>query len=1108
MENNFVPNLRSMNIGQHYEGLGSELATNVIIPAMNCCARFDRLTSYFNVESLIACAAGIDDLWRRECKFRLVLGIHAIPPELVSAASSSAWVDELLKVSKARLIEECSQLTEELEKNKIGALAMMLRSGFLEVRVACPRSSIGILHSKRYLFTDSNGEVLVAIGSPNETRAGHSDNFEEITVHTSWEDGHRTMELVKSFENIWEGKRFDLIVRSLDAEFADELLRAIGIESSRDKPEHRLDDTLKKILNLIQNSPEFAFANVARAALFPHQERALRDAASRWPIRVLLADEVGLGKTIEAGSLVAYAKKFLGVKRILVLTPAGLRQQWQAELNSHFGISAWLFDSETSSYISPIGQKISANKSDPLSFAPDIILVSWQLARGSWRDNDIFKNSDWKPDLVLVDEAHSARRSRGIDKKIKTTLVWELVKDLGTTIPHLILLTATPMQIQVEEYHGLLMLLGMPQWWLDSDKFIKLLQYVSRFDDNNELSPTKHVADGVAAGLQMTASPSFRIHQESGLNADEIFPPPLKISQILSLTSKGKALKKLAITATPPALLTVRNTRRGLESIGYTFPKRIFHTPKLNLSDLDFQFLRSISSYLDDAYGKVEQSLGLSDGGASAFVKSIYLQRLVSSRLSATRTLNRRAERLKSFLSNGIWTGNGHVSDDLDTDYNEESQALHLIRDDYEAAQQHAKIELQFITEMSISLDQSCSTSEDPKISAVKSIIRGCIAAGDSVLVFSRFTDTVDACVDASIDYLRETSTGFGRYSGGESWAETGSKRINLDKNSLCRELRQKNIRVIFCSDAASEGLNLQAARCIINVDVPWNPARLEQRIGRIARLGQKAAEVAIYNLWYPGTVEEQMYSRLLSRQDLYNLAVGEFPDVIGDTIRRQLKTGDSLDFSEVENSLNDLRAKAEFGALERIWSRTVDGRSVGAQFREALQKILGNIVERKGGTVTRNGTNWIIQFANSNIQIDSQPGQPESLHLNHDAVKFLHSPTLVGPIDQNTQKIHVLLCENTPIALVIKGQNRYHIQGAVETLSLIDILISDNAVTSLGPEISEDPTSFEVLNALRLAFPSRIELGDVVVPNALNPNYPEVGDFSIVPINQWQATF
>ena len=85
-------------------------------------------------------------------------------------------------------------------------------------------------------------------------------------------------------------------------------------------------------------------------------------------------------------------------------------------------------------------------------------------------------------------------------------------------------------------------------------------------------------------------------------------------------------------------------------------------------------------------------------------------------------------------------------------------------------------------------------------------------------------------------------------------------------------------VSVVFCSDAASEGLNLQAARVIINIDVPWNPARLEQRIGRIARLGQRADTVKIYNLWYPDSVESKIYTRLLQRKDLYDLAVGEYP--------------------------------------------------------------------------------------------------------------------------------------------------------------------------------------------------------------------------------------
>ena len=93
----------------------------------------------------------------------------------------------------------------------------------------------------------------------------------------------------------------------------------------------------------------------------------------------------------------------------------------------------------------------------------------------------------------------------------------------------------------------------------------------------------------------------------------------------------------------------------------------------------------------------------------------------------------------------------------------------------------------------------------------------------------------------------------------------------------------------MVCSDAAREGLNLQSASVVINVDMPWNPARVEQRIGRVDRLGQRAAEVIIRNVWYPESIEAEMYRRLFKRGETYKLVVGPAQEIISDALRRAL---------------------------------------------------------------------------------------------------------------------------------------------------------------------------------------------------------------------------
>lgn len=1082
--------LRDISIAPQFEGLGDEISRNFIGPALACSVSYDRLSSYFTTESLVACGFGMDSLWSRNGRMRLLLGVHAVPHDLATASTSDASVDELVAKARQEVLEGCRRLTDIVARNRVGALAMMLREGFLTVKVSAPLNraglpSGGIMHGKRILLRDSDGNRVVATGSPNETGNALSVNFEELTVHTSWDELTRVEHAEASFARIWEGRRPDLAIRDLDAGFAAELLAAIRLHQEQPDGKHprsiAVGRPLEKIFSVLRSSPEFAFANVGKAALFPHQERTLRDALSRWPIRVLLADEVGLGKTIEAGCVVAYARKFLGVRRVLVLTPAGLRRQWQSELREHFGIEAWRYEPATAEYVSAEGFVRRADRNKPLLGAPEVLVISWQLARGSWRDSEILKESEWCPDLILVDEAHSARRYRGLDGNLRTTLVWDLVDEIGANCAHLVLLTATPMQMQIEEYHGLLLLLGLPSWWTDDRHFTKFLRTLGRFQRRNELADTQTIVQGVAAGLEMLARPDGAVDPGSGLDVARLLKAPLRPADLIPLREKGAQLSELSVRAAPPALLSVRNTRSALSKIGYQFPTREFRTPTLQLNEHGHGFLRRIASYLREAYGAAEKQLGLSDGGASTFVQSIYYQRLVSSLTSARRTLDRRAGRLDTLIANGQWNGEEvEAEDEIDSGEGARIGTRVRIRVELESAKQAARIERQYIKEMSADLEKAIGEGKDPKITAMRAAILEGLAACDSILIFTRFTDTLDACIDSMRELLVEQGVGFGRYSGGESWVLASGVTRDVDKTELCEALRKKEIAVVFCSDAASEGLNLQTARRMINVDVPWNPARLEQRIGRIARLGQKAKTVIIHNLWYPGTVEEQMYSRLLARQDLYELAVGEFPDIVGECIAARL-AGNSVDFNGIEHDLNERRSRAEMRALRKVWAQGAPQTSQGQFLRNVLMELVVKIAKETGRLISCADSRVEVSVDEVSCTADSAPGQHDSLTLHHAAVRVL-AESQVHPSSRDVvSKLAVLCVNGHPSALLYLENERYRVLGVENTMQLVGCLLSGEGMPAFsGPLISGTPSPEEAADALRQAFHGRVEVGDV----------------------------
>ena len=213
------------------------------------------------------------------------------------------------------------------------------------------------------------------------------------------------------------------------------------------------------------------------------------------------------------------------------------------------------------------------------------------------------------------------------------------------------------------------------------------------------------------------------------------------------------------------------------------------------------------------------------------------------------------------------------------------------------------------------------------------------LSENDRVLLFSRYTDTVDALIEEFKKTPGSDAYAYGIYIGQKSVVVKNGKEQPCSKDEIKKGLRTGDINLMFCSDAASEGLNLQAARVLINVDVPWTPARLEQRIGRVARLGQQAAEVDIHNVWYPSSIEAKMYHRIQKRLDDTNLAIGEFPEVVAESIKNAI-----LDDSEMDNSaeeLQEIRFSAQTRALEELWSSSKLEQTTSSVVRERLIEVI-----------------------------------------------------------------------------------------------------------------------------------------------------------------------
>lgn len=1002
---------RNLPLDIDYTGRGDDILKGFVLPVLAEATEYDRVTSFFTSDSLIAIAEGLDELWNRGGRMRLVLGLHDVPEDLATAAlASEDTAAELIAQVRRRIVEGLATISDELSADRLSTIAWMIKDGLLAVRVAAPQAfesgRAGLFHNKVFIFKDEDGDVVAAVGSPNETGAGLGCNFEHLTAFTSWEEGRYTDAQIGFFERLWADEHEDLAVRELDACFADEILDALGQTARRQRPVLASEPlTLHQVLEAAVRMPSLAMVGGGHSALFPHQELVFLEALSRWPVRVMLADEVGLGKTFEAGAILSYLLTHGGASRALVLAPKAVIYQWQAELSEHFGIDAWVYESSRRAYVS-LGNEVRVlEPSQPIigSRAPRVLIMSAQLARGTRKQGHVFANASVMPDVLVVDEAHSARVKPDLSGNERPTLMWRMLNDIARKIPHVVFATATPMQVHWREYHALLELLGLPAEWAKPDNYRRSLELATR-QESIDLADAGLAARLIRGALQAYNPVRLDLEPQERALLEKLQDSDLdKVAEAICVRGDWHAARGLLVKTHPAHLLTLRNTRTALQEIGYSFPERNLPAYALAVPDEVRVFYRQVEDYLTEAYFEVERALFPDRKFSIGFVKCAYQQRLASSMAACRLSLRRRHERISRIEHDAtslidLESGFDELSE---SDIFEHEPVFELASDlpgnaNIPQALQAARIELAYLDDLIGSLDRILGSEADPKMQAVVDLLQQHLGCGDKVLVFSRFTDTLDAVLAAFLDANSPGPPAHGIYTGPSADIDFGTGLRRSSRREIRRALDDGAISIVFCSDAASEGLNLQAARVIINVDVPWNPARLEQRIGRIARLGQVSSSVDIYNLWYPQSIEAKMYTRLMERRDLYELAVGEFPDVVGATIRDQLASqygADSADRDAIAE-LNALKNDVQVRSLRSLWDRNVPTQALTDRFRQELAVLASHAAEAQGADVSQDSEGFRISQDGVVVHFSVRPGRDDVISLRSPAMRWLDRTT------------------------------------------------------------------------------------------------------------------
>jgi superfamily II DNA or RNA helicase len=775
-----------------------------------------------------------------------------LDPQDINAAKQAR--EQLLK---ERWNEVDDSVESFLRRPRYKRLYEILKKGNVEIRVVS-RADAPFLHGKAGVIRQPDGSATSFMGSLNETREGWSENYEHVWEDTS-SDGVAWVE--EEFEYLWA------IGKPLPDAIIDEIGRsARRVEVQLEELEAK--DVAPAALvesNLYRGGEQLMAWQRAFVGLFLHH----REVYGR--VRLLLADEVGVGKTLSlAGS--ALVSALMGDGPVLILCPATLTTQWQMELKDKLNIpSAGWLSSEKSWQLDPDEQPLPSVGPDGIAKCPrQIAIVSTGLIVHMTEERKRLLTKRFG--LLILDEAHRARgaKSKSADERKANNLL-DFMMEAAARSEHVLLGTATPIQTDVADLWDLLKILSQGvdfvlgnafSPWRDHTKAIPLITgEVNATTEReawdwfrNPLPPAKE-ADVIFGYLRNAIDlPDRRFVTDSpfGQIPDDFVREQFK-DDVLERTNGLTFFQQ----NNPIVRHVVLRRRETLEKAGLIprIPVDIHPMQAAAPAMFDGVGLRTSSAF-DIAYEAAEKftkAFGKRQK-AAGFLKGMLRQRICSSVASGVSTAKKLLE--------------GRPLDDEEFELSLDDGKLDIIAEE--------RLHLQTI------IDSFAVDASDPKLDAVLFYLRDRNWLEMGCIVFSQYYDTVKWIGQSLTARLPGETVAV--YAGnGKSGLFINGEWKSVLREEIKKAVKDRRIRLVIATDAACEGLNLQTLGTLIDIDLPWNPSRLEQRIGRIKRFGQMRDKVDMANLVYHATLDERVYETLSSRmQDRYNI-FGTLPDVIRD---------------------------------------------------------------------------------------------------------------------------------------------------------------------------------------------------------------------------------
>ena len=877
------------------------------IPALSCSLRYDRTAGFFSSSALAVAAAGVVRLIGQGGTMRLLVGAQLSKAD-VRAIERGKTLDDVVG---ERLLAALSEPEEDVMRRRLEVLAWMVAAGSLQIRVVLPKGPDGrplpasqsqdYYHPKEGLFTDRHGDQIAFSGSVNESATAWKHNYEQFMVFRSWDATTPYLAQVRyRFEHLWNGQEPDWIALEVPEAARQQLLRyRPATAPTRDplerEPEPRVIEVPgvfipelqreRVLFQFLRDAPHLLNAQWLGAATsavtpWPHQARIADTIVTHFPERYLLCDEVGLGKTVEAGLVLRQLILSGYVRRCLTLAPKSVCRQWQEELYEKFALNVPFFDGHT--FRDVFGQEHTPDVPNPWD-AKDVFIASSQLAKRRERQPDLLAARQW--DLVIVDEAHHARRKDFLVPRYRPNRLLELLMGrdgqpgLKDRTLGLLLMTATPMQIHPVEVWDLLRVLGLGgRWGAHDGNFLRFFQELRRpFDDVDWDFVFDMVRDFLDMGGELDSAFASQAEAELGLvdwqRFKMLISPQERGARPKQLLARNRALViEMAHRHTPLRRYLFRSTRRLLREyarrgiLRATVPRRDPTPVWIRMRDEELDLYYRIEEYITQFYRKYEdERKGL------GFVMTVYRRRLTSSFYAVRRSLERRLDFLRGQAAPG--TVAGFDEDDL-----EQEDLTRDISEELEGEERSRfRGEIEYLEDFLAALRSL--GGNDSKVGRLLADLEEIFRRRETVLIFTQYTDTMDFLREQLRQvYGSQVACYSGR--GGEVW--NGIAWVPTTKEEIKNAFRQgEEIKILLGTEAASEGLNLQTCGVMINYDMPWNPMRVEQRIGRIDRIGQVHDEVWIRHYFYEDTVEARVYRALEDRIGWFEEVVGELQPIL-----------------------------------------------------------------------------------------------------------------------------------------------------------------------------------------------------------------------------------